>query len=530
MRNAIESRDIATINSLLESGTDVNAQDEYGQTALIIATDNDDIEIVKILLEGTNTDVNAKDKYEQTALMIATDNGDIEIVKMLLENPNIDVNAKDENGQTALMIAAQSGNTEIFKLLHTEPNIDLGRYTKLMIAVISCDIDLVYQVMNESSTDVNAQDEYGQTALIIAAQNGYFEIAKILLKTPNIDVNAQDKNGQTALIIATENGDIEIVKVLLENQKIKVNAIESKQTSALAVAAQNGNLEITKLLLEKPDIEINAENWPSGKTALMLAAANGHIKIVKTLLEKSDIEVNTKNKYNGQTAMTLAASKGHVAIVRLLVIKSTKQEIMQNMSHITNTNVLKYLFCSNTFYSASYIAKYDINQHNSYKKMKEFMSSLKTMQSSLSELVHQDAEAKLPYKINLLKAKAFGIEFTAANTVKHTGMDIIQFTETSNLMRIAKINFLSHNYNPYRLMHSLMMENNFLSFNLRTYLLSFLVGDEFVFNKENFDYLSSEEYAESKIKQNTNNKDLKNHSGQAAEMDNNDPSNQASTP
>ena len=85
MRNAIESRDIATINSLLESGTDVNAQDEYGQTALIIATDNDDIEIVKILLEGTNTDVNAKDKYEQTALMIAAQNGHLSIIPIIVE-------------------------------------------------------------------------------------------------------------------------------------------------------------------------------------------------------------------------------------------------------------------------------------------------------------------------------------------------------------------------------------------------------------------------------------------------------------
>jgi len=61
-------------------------------------------------------DIDAKDNLHSTALIDASWNGHINIVKILLEK-GVDVNAKNNNGVTALMMASRWGHTEIMSLI-----------------------------------------------------------------------------------------------------------------------------------------------------------------------------------------------------------------------------------------------------------------------------------------------------------------------------------------------------------------------------------------------------------------------------
>ena len=78
----IRNNDIKSVKNYINSGYDLNIQDNYGNTALIIATINDHIEIVKLLLNAG-------------------------------ANPNIQTN----NGNTALISAAFKNNKKIIELL-----------------------------------------------------------------------------------------------------------------------------------------------------------------------------------------------------------------------------------------------------------------------------------------------------------------------------------------------------------------------------------------------------------------------------
>ncbi|MFH1428565.1 MAG: ankyrin repeat domain-containing protein [Candidatus Margulisiibacteriota bacterium] len=53
-----------------------------------------------------------------------------------------------------------------------------------------------------------------RTPLMIAAQNGYADIAKVLLQH-GADPAIKDTNGESALMIAVNNGYPEIVKMLI---------------------------------------------------------------------------------------------------------------------------------------------------------------------------------------------------------------------------------------------------------------------------------------------------------------------------
>ena len=80
---SVESGDYAEVKRLIEKGADVNAQDNEGATALMLASYNGHTEVVKLLIDK-GVDVNAHANTGHTALMLASAEGHKEIVKLLL--------------------------------------------------------------------------------------------------------------------------------------------------------------------------------------------------------------------------------------------------------------------------------------------------------------------------------------------------------------------------------------------------------------------------------------------------------------
>ncbi len=107
--------DKETVMLFIKAGTDVNAKDDKGHTALIVASIRGHTDVVRLLIEK-GADVNAKENNGITALMQASGKGWIEIVKLLIEK-GADVNAKENSGVTALMIASATGKSDIASLL-----------------------------------------------------------------------------------------------------------------------------------------------------------------------------------------------------------------------------------------------------------------------------------------------------------------------------------------------------------------------------------------------------------------------------
>ena len=116
MRQAALEGDGEQVNKLLEAGTQVNAMDQDGHTALMFAAFNGHSEIVLALLEK-EAGVSRRDLMGRTALLYASTGPFPETVKILLDNgaePNI---IDSDEHFTPLMHAAAEGNLDVVKIL-----------------------------------------------------------------------------------------------------------------------------------------------------------------------------------------------------------------------------------------------------------------------------------------------------------------------------------------------------------------------------------------------------------------------------
>jgi len=105
---AADDGDFTTVNILILAGVDPTANDN---AAIIVASFNGHVEVVKLLLQQPRADPTADNNY---AIREASENGYIEVVKLLLEQPGVDPTAEDNE---AIRKASENGYLEVVKLL-----------------------------------------------------------------------------------------------------------------------------------------------------------------------------------------------------------------------------------------------------------------------------------------------------------------------------------------------------------------------------------------------------------------------------
>ena len=100
------------VKELLQADADVNAIDVFDWTALLVAVDKGQSEVVEILLKaGANLEVD-----EEPVLIYAVYKNHTGIARLLLA-ANADINARDLHGKTALTYALGKGQETLVNLL-----------------------------------------------------------------------------------------------------------------------------------------------------------------------------------------------------------------------------------------------------------------------------------------------------------------------------------------------------------------------------------------------------------------------------
>lgn len=204
------------------------------------------------LYELTNQD-------QETLLIVATKEEDTEVVKALLNklsNPDSFTHIQDKYGCTALMYAVRTNNTELINALLSSVN------DRDMLACM--------------------KDNYGHTALIHAAVANEPESITILLsmvKNPEALAFMTDEVGMNALMLAAYRGCAESIIALLTSVRNGTQLAFMKNKSdfnALMLSAIYNNTDCIQAILDniKNPEELVYFSNNKGITALMICCKN----------------------------------------------------------------------------------------------------------------------------------------------------------------------------------------------------------------------------------------------------------------
>ena len=243
----IREGDTENFQHLINSGVDVNIQDENDKTPLMMASQAGHTELVEELIKS-GADVNFQNSSGDTALIytfkdliykyaqtLSKSTNHMEKIKdcvQVLLQHNAEINIQGKNGETALMHLARNTSCLLKKPQTLAPDtlVKLSAMEQCMFGLIN------------TGADPNLKNDKECTALILGAN--ILTFVKKMIKA-GADVNWIDKDGKTALTQAAYLGEENCIETLIESGA----EINSGSTTALMSAAQKGHVKVVKMLM-----------------------------------------------------------------------------------------------------------------------------------------------------------------------------------------------------------------------------------------------------------------------------------------
>lgn len=186
---AIRNGDLVTVKNHFKNNFNVNIKNSKNETGILIATDRNDIAMVKLFLEH-GADVNiASGEIDNTPIMIASVKGYTDMVQLLIEKSNPDMTILNGFGGTALIPACERGHVEVVRLLLEKTDVKVNHvnrlgWTALLEAVVLSDggksQQEIVRLLLAHGADKNIGDKSGITPLEHAKRMGFKELADIL--------------------------------------------------------------------------------------------------------------------------------------------------------------------------------------------------------------------------------------------------------------------------------------------------------------------------------------------------------------
>lgn len=241
---AAESGNLEEMQKLIGT-VDLNVQKRNGDTALIIAISKHHKHIIKWLLQASEININFSNC---AALLEAVTTHQEDVVKLLLSMPGIDINGKSTKtymeGSTALIFAARSGISVPAELSGKDTD-ELSQYLPENCLPMR---NIFKLLVNAPGIDVNIPSNAGETALSIAASQGFEYYVRLLLEVPEINVNMKYSTGHNIALEATKKqphgyNNPAIAKLIQNkiNEPI-FNAIKQKNVAGFITAITEAGL------------------------------------------------------------------------------------------------------------------------------------------------------------------------------------------------------------------------------------------------------------------------------------------------
>ena len=230
-------------------------QNDKAVKMVLNAISSGDLETTKYLIEENNIDINSTDENGQTLLMKACCNTNLDLVKYLVEN-KADITKTDKKNYNALMYAVEQSTLDIVRYLFEESDtINIEQLSKdqiglLSLAIKNNDFRILRYLVESQNFDVTISNEKGQNLALLAAGSGKLDSVKYL-RDKNANITAKDNNGNNILMYAAASGNLSLVKYIVNAAIVDINEKNNDDKTAKDIAIAHNQTEIAKFLDQK---------------------------------------------------------------------------------------------------------------------------------------------------------------------------------------------------------------------------------------------------------------------------------------
>ncbi|CAI0417664.1 unnamed protein product [Linum tenue] len=215
LNNLLEGKDPVVRKNILESDVTldiIKSESELVTRLNTVAFDGDLYRLKRLVAGGL--DPKKTDYDGRSPLHVAASKGFKDMTLFLIEQ-GLDINTSDKFGNTPLLEAIKNGHEEVASLLlkagaSLNTMEDAGDFLCKIVA--RREVDILKRVL-EGGINYNAKNYDSRTALHVAASEGLYEMASLLVEA-GASILAKDRWGNIPLDEARVGGDKAIMKLL----------------------------------------------------------------------------------------------------------------------------------------------------------------------------------------------------------------------------------------------------------------------------------------------------------------------------
>lgn len=301
----------------------LSQQNVYGNTPLLSAIANNCREVaIALLEEGASCFI--KNKKEETALFLAVEQGNSELVQLLIDRYKAPVNIVTKDGRMPLFVAVEKGYRNTTKALLRGGacllSVNKEGLTIIHVAAKQSNTVILQDLlMQTEKPHIDVLDNNSRTPLLIAANVNNVP-AMQLLEQWGANSNYTNFEGNNIAHYAASGKAVDALDYVIKKYPYLVNFQNKNKETPLMIGAKVNSLEcVEKLLCENDFISRNIDK------SVSLARLHGHTTIAQTL----------EQKINNRMAERLKiAQKGQEILNTKKTILELDEEILQkDFSH-----------------------------------------------------------------------------------------------------------------------------------------------------------------------------------------------------
>ncbi len=299
---------------LLANGADIHqAERHYGKNALITSAELASAQVLTLLLER-KPDLELRDGQGHTALMAAAWSKKWDNARALVDaGANMNVFASDAYANASFLeLLVIHGQRDL--LLHclrrgADPNVVSKKGSTPFLSIVPwADISTI-KLFIEHGANPNGVNGAGESALFLTRD---LETAKLLVEK-GTSLDLRNRRGATALLMACEYGYHDIARYLIE-QGADASISDNEGMACAFYLARSEERQLFDLVLDRVKDVNHTDIY--GRTALMFAAMAGNRHAAEALIKKK--AVIDAQDHKGMTALMYAAKSKGAAMMKLL--------------------------------------------------------------------------------------------------------------------------------------------------------------------------------------------------------------------